>query len=268
MLFSNQHNDLRKDPSGDDHMEKQWTVRLFAGLAERLGGSEIIVTAAEDGMTAGKLKELIAGLHPAHAGLIRTSFVARNEEYAPDEEPLAHGDELALLPPVSGGAPEEGGEDGTASADGCFLLTRKPLDANTMLSRVIVPEHGASLVFVGTTREWTAGRRTIHLEYEAYAPMALKTMRQIGDEVASKWPGARCAIAHRIGTVPVGEASVVIAVSAPHRAECYEASRYAIDRLKEIVPIWKKETREDGTEWVGEEREAWDPTAPADKRRG
>jgi molybdopterin synthase catalytic subunit len=242
-------------------METQWTIRLFAGLAERLGGYEISVSSGRDGMTAGKLKELLAELHPAHAGLIRASFVARNEVYAADDEPIGHGDELALLPPVSGGEPEEAG-GGTASEDGRFILTTEPLDASAMLHKVIVPEHGASLVFAGTTREWTDGRRTIRLEYEAYAPMALRTMRQIGDEIAAKWPGARVAIAHRLGTVPVGEASVVIAVSAPHRAECYEASRYAIDRLKRIVPIWKKEIREDGSEWIGERQASWDPTTP------
>jgi Molybdopterin converting factor, large subunit len=243
-------------------MEAQWTVRLFAGLAERLGGNEVRVSSARDGMTAGKLKALLSERFPSHAGLIGASFVARNEVYAADDEPLAYGDELALLPPVSGGAPESG-DDGMASEDGRFILMEEPLDAARLLSRVIVPEHGASLVFVGTTREWTNGQRTIRLEYEAYAPMALKTMRQIDEEIAAKWPGTRCAIAHRIGTVPVGEASVVIALSAPHRAECYEASRYAIDRLKQIVPIWKKEIRQDGSEWIGERRESWDPTAPA-----
>lgn len=259
MLFSNQHTPL----DGVDDMEVQWTVRLFAGLAERLGGNEVRVSSAEGGMTAGKLKALLAERFPSHAGLIHASFVARNEVYAADDEPLESGDELALLPPVSGGAPENAGEDDLASEDGRFILTYKPLDADRMLSQVIVPEHGASLVFVGTTREWTNGRRTVHLEYEAYAPMALKTMRQIDDEIAAKWPGTRCAIAHRLGTVPIGEASVVIAVSAPHRAGCYEASRYAIERLKQIVPIWKKEIWEDGSEWIGEQQESWNPTAPA-----
>ena len=260
MLFHNQHTFL----GGVDEMEVQWTIRLFAGLAERLGGNEVRVSAAEGGMTAGRLKALLAAQYPAHAGLIGASFVARNEVYAGDDEPLACGDELALLPPVSGGEPGNGGdEDAMASEDGRFILTKEPLDADKVLEKVASPDHGASLVFVGTTREWTNGRRTVHLEYEAYAPMALKTMRRIDDEVAAKWPGTRCAIAHRLGTVPIGEASVVIAVSAPHRAECYEASRYAIDRLKQIVPIWKKEIREDGSEWVGERQASWDPTAPA-----
>ena len=248
---------------GVDGMEAQWTIRLFAGLAERLGGSEIFLTAPRDGMTAGRLKALLAERHPPHAGLILASFVARNETYAADDEPIEWGDELALLPPVSGGSPEsEAGAD-WVSENGRFRLTRGPLDADALLREVIAPEHGASLVFVGTTREWTDGRRTIRLEYEAYEPMALRTMRQIGGEVAANWPGAKVAIAHRLGTVPIGEASVVIAVSAPHRAACYEASRYAIDRLKQIVPIWKKDIREDGSEWIGERREGWDPTAPA-----
>jgi molybdopterin synthase catalytic subunit len=245
-------------------MEVQWTIRLFAGLAERLGGSEIRLTAHRDGMTAGRLKALLAERYPSHAGLILASFVARNETYAPDDEPIGHSDDLALLPPVSGGAPERDPAGDAETEDGRFLLTREPLDADAMLRHVIAPEHGASLVFVGTTREWTDGKRTIHLEYEAYAPMALKTMRQIGEEIAAKWPGAKAAIAHRLGTVPVGEASVVIAVSAPRRAACYEASRYAIERLKQIVPIWKKEIREDGSEWIGERREGWNPTAPAE----
>ncbi|MBW7461329.1 molybdenum cofactor biosynthesis protein MoaE, partial [Paenibacillus sepulcri] len=105
-------------------------------------------------------------------------------------------------------------------------------------------------------------QRTVRLEYEAYIPMALKMLRQIGDEVSQKWPGARCAIGHRIGVVDIAEISVVIAISTPHRDACYEASRYAIERLKEIVPIWKREIWEDGSEWKGHQQGPWNPIAP------
>lgn len=142
-----------------------------------------------------------------------------------------------------------------------YEITDQPIDADRVTAKVVVPEHGAALTFVGTTREWTNGKRTVLLEYEAYRPMALKAMEQIGGEIASRWPGARCAITHRVGRVGIAQASVVIAVSAPHRSVCYEASRYAIDRLKAIVPIWKKEVWEDGSEWVGRQTGPWDPLA-------
>ena len=105
----------------------------------------------------------------------------------------------------------------------------------------------------------TYGQRTVLLEYEAYIPMALKTMETIGEEIENQWPGTLCAITHRLGKVAIAEASVVIAVSSPHRAHCYEASRYAIERLKQIVPIWKKEIWEDGSEWKGSQTGPWNP---------
>lgn len=140
-----------------------------------------------------------------------------------------------------------------------FEITEQVLDVDQVTRKVIDPDHGASLAFVGTTREHTHGQRTIRLEYEAYIPMALRTMQQIADEIAEKWPGTLTAISHRIGVVGIGEISVVIAVSAPHREACYEASRYAIERLKQIVPIWKKEIWEDGSEWKGHQQGPWKP---------
>jgi MoaE-MoaD fusion protein len=142
-----------------------------------------------------------------------------------------------------------------------FAVTADKLDADSVAAKTILPEHGATLVFVGTTREWTNGQRTVLLEYEAYEPMALKAMEQIGREIAERWQGARCAITHRIGRVDIAEASVVIAVSTPHRGDCYDASRYAIERLKQIVPIWKKEVWEDGSEWKGAQTGPWNPLA-------
>jgi len=140
-----------------------------------------------------------------------------------------------------------------------YEITERPIDIAEVSAKVIVPEHGATLTFIGTTREWTHGKRTVLLEYEAYAPMAMKAMKDIGDEIAERWNGALCAITHRIGRVDLAEASVVIAVSAPHREACYEASRHAIERLKVKVPIWKKEVWEDGSEWKGVQTGPWNP---------
>ena len=138
-------------------------------------------------------------------------------------------------------------------------ITDGPLRIEDVLNKVLDDDHGATLIFVGTARKHTRGRATERLEYEAYLPMALAAMDQIGEEVARKWPGARCAMTHRTGKVEIGEASVVIAVSAAHRDECYAASRYAIERLKQIVPIWKQEIYEDGAEWKGDQTGTWNP---------
>jgi MoaE-MoaD fusion protein len=243
-------------------MTIHWTIQLFAGLAERIGSPAVTVTADTGSMTVAELKSLLADRYPEHRELLRVSFVACSEQYAPDDQIIRAGEELAMLPPVSGGEdiglqPPAGNPYGDR-----YVLTAEPLEPAAVTARVIAPNNGAALAFVGTTREWTDGKRTVKLEYEAYAPMALRTMKQIGDEIESRWPGTLVAIAHRIGTVEIAEASVVIAVSAPRRDACYEASRYAIERLKQIVPIWKKEIWEDGSEWKGHQLGPWDPTAP------
>jgi molybdopterin converting factor subunit 1 len=241
-----------------------YRIQVFAGLADSMGGPVVRLTAPSASMTVAELKRLLAAAYPHAAGQLQHAFVAVNQAYATPDQIVSAADEIAVIPPVSGGepAPREAGQDaGLAEGQEPYTLIRRPIDPNAVLTRVLDPNHGASLAFVGTTREWTHGLRTVRLEYEAYEPMALKTMRQIGDEIAARWPGARTAITHRLGTVEIGEASVVIAVSAPHRDACYEASRYAIERLKQIVPIWKKEIWEDGSEWKGHQLGPWDPTA-------
>lgn len=241
-------------------MAYRWTIKLFAGLPERFGVSSITVEHDTDRLSASELKRLLSSAYPEHAGLIGIAFIACNHAYSNDDTMLNAADELALLPPVSGGEePAETEENGRYDL---YVITADPIRESDVLAKVVVPAHGAALVFVGTTREWTHGKRTVKLEYEAYVPMAVATMKQIGDEIAERWPGALCAITHRIGVVGLAETSVAIAVSAPHRDSCYEASRYAIERLKQIVPIWKKEIWEDGSEWKGHQLGPWNPTAP------
>lgn len=244
-------------------MEYRWTIRLFAGLNERLGAPSIELMNTNPTLTVADIKALLSERFPSHQHLIRLCFVACNQTYAIDDDIIKHSDELAMLPPVSGGEEPASEPSTPASEDALplYWLTDQPISVEDVTRRVITPDHGASIAFVGTTREWTAGQRTVRLEYEAYAPMAIRTMEQIGQEIAARWNGARCAIAHRTGIVDVADISVVIAVSSPHRDECYEASRYAIERLKQIVPIWKKEIWEDGSEWKGHQTGPWNPLA-------
>jgi molybdopterin synthase catalytic subunit len=151
-------------------------------------------------------------------------------------------------------------EENTTNDNYLYQIVHEAISIEKVSQLVIAPNHGAALCFIGTTREFTLGKRTVLLEYEAYIPMALLAMKQIGNEISEKWPGTLCAITHRLGKVEIGEISVVIAVSTAHRADCYEANRFAIERLKQIVPIWKKEIWEDGAEWKGHQQGTWDPT--------
>ncbi|HLR42626.1 MAG TPA: molybdenum cofactor biosynthesis protein MoaE [Pseudogracilibacillus sp.] len=136
-----------------------------------------------------------------------------------------------------------------------FWITEEAITIQECIDKVIRPEAGAISTFIGVAREFTQGKRTLHLEYDAYVPMAEKQLARIGEEIKKKHPDAEVAIAHRIGRLDISDVAVAIAVSTPHRAAAFEASRYAIERIKEIVPIWKKEHWEDGTKWIGDQKE-------------
>ncbi|MFC5700596.1 molybdenum cofactor biosynthesis protein MoaE [Cohnella faecalis] len=241
-------------------MTNEWRISLFAGIAERIGTRTLRESWPETRLLASDVKSRLMTRFPEQADLIAVSFIARNQAFAHDHDIVELGDELALLPPVSGGS-EDAGTDEESVAESRYTIVEGPIDTGAVIEQASHPDHGAALAFVGTTREWTAGKRTVKLEYEAYVPMAKSALRRIGDEIADRWPGTLTAICHRIGVVGVGESSVVIAVSSPHRASAYESSRYAIERLKQTVPIWKKEVYEDGTEWKGHQTGPWNPHA-------
>lgn len=249
-------------------MTNAWKISLFAGLAERLEARILLLNWEESQLTAGQVKERLSVRYPEHADILSLCFMAQNQAYANDDTIVSSTDELALLPPVSGGTDDNKHLDPIVSSENRYIIVEHSIDVNSVVSRVTHPDHGAAIAFVGTTREWTAGQRTITLEYEAYIPMAVAALAQIGYEISIQWPGTLCAIAHRIGSVGIGEISVVIAVSSSHRSDAYEASRYAIERLKQTVPIWKKEVYEDGTQWKGHQLGPWDPTATLNQSGG
>jgi molybdopterin synthase catalytic subunit len=136
-----------------------------------------------------------------------------------------------------------------------FEISKEPINTQQVIDKVVQREAGAITTFIGTVRELTHGKKTLYLIYEAYEEMAVKKLEQIGREIEEKWHDARVAITHRVGRLDITDIAVVIAVSTPHRADAYEANRYAIERIKEIVPIWKKEHWEDGEKWVGNQLE-------------
>jgi len=170
--------------------------------------------------------------------------LAVNQKFCAPSVPLSDGDELAFLPPVSGG-----------SDDHFFALTREPIDAAALARRILRGEDGAIVTFEGVTRNNTKGRATRYLEYECYEPMALKTMAEIGGEIAGAFQITRIAMVHRLGRVEIGETSVVVIATAPHRRPAFEAALEGINRLKRLVPVWKKEYFVDGEVWVDGE---WD----------
>ncbi|WP_079480646.1 molybdenum cofactor biosynthesis protein MoaE [Halobacillus salinus] len=146
-------------------------------------------------------------------------------------------------------------------SESCYI-TQKPIIIQDVVDKVVRPEAGAVNTFIGTVREFTKGKQTLYLEYQAYESMAVKKMEEICTEIKRRWPDAESSIAHRVGRLEITDVAVVIAVSTPHRAESYEASRYAIERMKEIVPIWKKEHWHDGAKWIGDQKER-QPGVPA-----
>jgi MoaE-MoaD fusion protein len=205
-------------------------VRLFAGLRERAGFGESTVELGDGAGLGDVWGALELGDEPP--GLL----FALNREYAPREQKLADGDEVALIPPVSGGA---------------FWLSGEPLDLAAVVAEVSDERAGAIATFLGTTRVESRGRRVLHLEYEAFEGMAEQVMADIATELRGRYDVVEIAMHHRVGRVGIGETSVAIAVSAAHRHDALAACHEAIDALKELVPLWKKEVYEGGEEWIG-----------------
>lgn len=223
-------------------------VLFFGRLREIVGRAEDQAEMAE----GARVEDLFAryGTQFPELARFRASVVASvNQEYAQWKAPLAGGDEVAFLPPVSGGAHTE-----ASIADDIFALTNEPIDAAPLVAHVKGPADGAVVVFEGIVRNNSRGRATLHLVYEAYEAMALKRMREIGARVREQFAVDRIAIVHRLGRLEIGEISVLIAVSAPHRGVAFDACRFAIDTLKRSVPIWKKEYFADGALWVEGQR--------------
>ncbi|MEN3336296.1 MAG: MoaE-MoaD fusion protein [Blastocatellia bacterium] len=214
------------------------TALLFGQAREIAGAASLEMEVAKPATVASAFAALIAE-HPKLAAMERSLLFAVNEEYAGREQALNDGDQLAVLPPVSGGA----------GVDICEI-TRAPIDILSLRARLLAGESGALVIFDGVARNHTKGRPTRFLEYEGYEAMALKTMAQIINEVHEKWPINRVGLIHRLGRIEISESSVVIIVTSAHRRVAFEACQYAIDRLKKIVPIWKKEYFEDGEVWV------------------
>jgi molybdopterin synthase catalytic subunit len=205
-------------------------VRLFAGLRERAGLGSVEVELPEGAVVGDVWPRLDIGEEPS--GLL----YAVNREYAEATAALSTGDEVAVIPPVSGGA---------------FTLSEQPLSLEGAVSEVRSEEAGAIATFVGTTRAHSRGRDVLYLEYEAYEGMAEGVMAELAGALKAKYELSEVAIHHRVGRVDIGETSVVIAVSAPHRGDALGACRDAIDELKVTVPLWKKEVYEGGEEWIG-----------------
>jgi molybdopterin synthase catalytic subunit len=213
---------------------------LFARLREQAGGDRFALELPGGSTVADAYAEL-RRLHPALEARRESVRVARNQEFAGWDDPLVEGDEVAFIPPVSGG----GGEVGVL-----FELTDQPLDSRRLEAAVARSGAGAICTFTGVVRDNSRGRETTRLEYQAYPGMAESQMRAIAAEIGERWPEARVAMAHRMGVLEIGEASVVVSVSSPHRGDAIAACKWGIDRLKETVPVWKKEFFAGGEVWI------------------
>lgn len=213
-------------------------VKLFARLREIVGVGQV-ESELNEGATVGDLLKALHAEYPRLADLTSRTIISVNQEFVSVDNPLSDGDEVAIFPPVSGGADP-------------FRVTFDPITLDEVAEMVVRPQTGAVAVFAGVVRNVTGDTEVAYLEYEVYEEMALAKLRQVADEARARWPDiVDIAIVQRIGHLEVSDVAVVVAVSSGHRDEgCFEACRYAIDRLKQIVPIWKKEVGPTGEEWV------------------
>src|SRR5574340_796168 len=234
----------------------QVRVLFFGMLREVAGTAEQRFDLAE-GATAGDVFNACAARFPRMREMASSIVVARNQEFSRPGDAVREGDEIALLPPVSGGCGvflRQSAENGNF-----FALTRQPIDARKLAADILRGGDGAVVTFEGVARNNTGGRRTRCLDYECYEPMALKVMAEVGRELATRFDIGHVGMVHRLGRVLIGEASVAIVVTAPHRQAAFAAALEAIDQLKRRVPVWKREHFEDGEVWVEGE---WDGSVP------
>lgn len=219
---------------------------LFFGAARDEAGSREINLSIETPATVASASALLGKKFPGLQRFGRSLLFAINQEYASLDEYLHDKDELAIFPPVSGGSQPMT----TDSSKDFFELTHEPIDVGAVTRRVVLPECGATVSLDGYAREWTAGRRTLYLVYEGYESMAIKELERLGAQAHQQFAIAHIGIVHRLGKLEIGESSVVVSVSAPHRGAAFAACEWAIKELKRTVPIWKKEVFEDGEVWV------------------
>jgi molybdopterin synthase catalytic subunit len=221
-------------------MRNKVSIRvLFFGAARDVVDANPLDLSLDEPATVGSAFQSLVERFSQLERFGRSLLFAVNQEYATPDTLLKENDELAVFPPVSGGSHD------------FFELTTEPIDVGQVARRVVLPECGATVTLDGYAREWTKGKRTLYLVYEAYDSMALTEMQRLGVEAHQKFDIAHLGIVHRTGRLEIGETSVVIAASAPHRQAAFQACEWAIKELKRTVPIWKKEVFENGEEWVG-----------------
>ncbi len=208
-------------------------LRLFAGLHDLVGQREVTLELGESS-TVVELQQELGRQYPAVVPFLPTLVCAVGDEFVPTDQVLQDGDDISLIPPVSGGS------------DDTFLLTTDPLEPDRLVAAVRKDESGAVALFFGVARNNSEGRRVQALEYEAHDTLAEKKLREVGEEIRAKFAVTGVGIHHRTGRLEIGEASLLVAVSSAHRKQAFEACHFAVDRIKETVPIWKKEIWEDG----------------------
>ena len=221
---------------------------LFFGQLKDITGKPEEEVQVEEGSDLGSLFQSYAGRFPRLGAMRDAVVLTRNREFADPSALLADGDEVAFLPPVSGGS--EPREPEAEPGAEWVTIVREPIDARALAARLQRAGDGAVVVFEGVVRNHSGGKPTLYLEYEAYEPMALEQMRSLAREARHRWPIDCIGIVHRLGRLEIGETSVAIVITSAHRNPAFEACRHTIDRLKKTVPIWKKEYFADGAVWV------------------
>jgi molybdopterin synthase catalytic subunit len=219
-------------------------IRYFASLREITGRSEEILILAP-GATVADVHVALQARYPRLQPIMERCLCAVNRGYVQPETVLQEGDEVVFIPPMGGGAPS-----GEKHMEPLIQFTRDVLDRNALVAAVSHPSVGGIVVFEGVVRDNARGKQVRYLEYDVYEEMAREEIQKIIEEARKRWNVERIAIAHRFGRLEIGEASVIIVVACPHRAEAFDACRYLIDTLKTTVPIWKKEVATNGEEWV------------------